>query len=125
MERPAAQRFSASVRGLAATLVELAQVRLELFSIEAQEEVLRIASLVAYGAIALVCLALGLGFAAMLITVALWDEHRLGALGVFTALFLGGGLLAGWRARSRVLSGSKLFSASIEELRQDREALKP
>ena len=76
-------RLSASVRGLAATLIELAQVRLELLSVEAQEEVLRVAGLLAYGAIALVCLALGLGFLAILITVALWDTHRMLALAVF------------------------------------------
>jgi len=118
-------RLSASVRGLAATLIELAQVRLELLSVEAQEEVLRIAGLLAYGAIALVCLALGLGFLAILITVALWDTHRLVALAVFAALFLLLGLLAAWRARERVQRGSRLFSASIDELRQDREALEP
>lgn len=118
-------RLSASVRGLAATLIELAQVRLELLSVEAQEEVLRVAGLLAYGAIALVCLALGLGFLAILITVALWDTHRLLALAVFAVLFLLAGLLAAWRARERVQRGSRLFSASIEELRQDREALKP
>lgn len=118
-------RLSASVRGLAATLIELAQVRLELFSVEAQEEVLRVAGLLAYGAIALVCLALGLGFLAILITVALWDTHRLLALAVFAALFLLAGLLAAWRARERVQRGSRLFSASIEEMRQDREALEP
>lgn len=118
-------RLSASVRGLAATLIELAQVRLELLSVEAQEEVLRVAGLLAYGAIALVCLALGLGFLAILITVALWDTHRLLALAVFTVLFLLAGLLAAWRARERVQRGSRLFSASIEELRQDREALEP
>ncbi len=122
---PAAQRLSASVRGLAATLIELAQVRLELFSVEAQEEVLRVASMVAYGAIALASLVLGLGFLAMLITVALWDEHRLLALGVFTGLFMLIGLVAAWQARERVKRGSRLFSASIEELRQDREALDP
>jgi uncharacterized membrane protein YqjE len=118
-------RLSASVRGLAATLIELAQVRLELLSVEAQEEVLRIAGLLAYGAIALVCLALGLGFLAILITVALWDTHRLLALAVFAVLFLLAGLLAAWRARERVQRGSRLFSASIDELRQDREALEP
>jgi uncharacterized membrane protein YqjE len=122
---PSAQRLSASVRGLAATLVELAQVRLELFSVEAQEEVLRIAGLVVYGVIALVSLALGVCFLAILITVALWDEHRLVALSVFTGLFLLVGLLAVGQARARVLRGSRLFSASIEELRQDREALEP
>jgi uncharacterized membrane protein YqjE len=118
-------RLSASVRGLAATLIELAQVRLELLSVEAQEEVLRVAGLLAYGAIALVCLALGLGFLAILITVALWDTHRLLALAVFAVLFLLAGLLAAWRARERVQRGSRLFSASIDELRQDREALEP
>ncbi|MBL0943090.1 MAG: phage holin family protein [Hydrogenophaga sp.] len=122
---PSAQRLSASLRGLAATLVELAQVRLELFSVEAQEEVLRVASLVAYGAIALVCMALGLGFLAILITVALWDEHRLLALSVFTAVFLLAGLVAMAQARERIRRGSRLFSASIEELRQDRESLEP
>ncbi|MBX3609291.1 MAG: phage holin family protein [Hydrogenophaga sp.] len=122
---PAGQRLSGSLRGLAGTLLELAQVRLELFSVEAQEEVLRVAGLVAYGAIALVCLALGLCFVAMLVTVALWDTHRLLALAVFAGVFLVAGLLAAWQARSRVLRGSRLFSASIDELRQDREALEP
>ncbi len=122
---PSAQRLSASLRGLAATLVELAQVRLELFSVEAQEEVLRIAGLVVYGVIALLSLALGICFLAILITVALWDEHRLAALSVFTGLFLLVGLVAVGQARARVLRGSRLFSASIEELRQDREALEP
>ena len=36
-------RLAASARGLAATLLELLQVRLELFGVEAQEEVLRVA----------------------------------------------------------------------------------
>jgi uncharacterized membrane protein YqjE len=122
---PSAQRLSASLRGLAATLIELAQVRLELFSVEAQEEVLRVASLVAYGAMALVCMALGLGFLAILITVALWDEHRLLALAVFAGVFLLAGLIAMAQARERIRRGSRLFSASIDELRQDRESLEP
>lgn len=122
---PAGQRLSASVRGLAATLVEVAQVRLELFSVEAQEEVLRIAGLLAYGAVALVCLSLGLGFLAMLITVALWDTHRLLALAVFAGLFLVVGAVAVWHTRERIRRGTRLFSASIEELRQDHEALRP
>lgn len=122
---PAGQRLSASVRGLAATLVEVAQVRLELFSVEAQEEVLRIAGMLVYGAVALVCVSLGLCFLAMLITVALWDTHRLLALGVFAGLFLAVGAVAVWQTRERVRRGTRLFSASIEELRQDREALRP
>ena len=46
------QRLSSSLRGLAGTVLELLQVRLELLSVEAQEEVLRVGALMVYGAIA-------------------------------------------------------------------------
>jgi len=117
------QRLSSSLRGLASTVLELLQVRLELFSVEAQEEVLRVGALLVYGAVAVTFLSLGLTFLALFITVALWDSHRLLALGIFTALFLLTGGVAAWLARERVRNGTRLFSASIEELRQDREGL--
>lgn len=119
------QRLGASARGLAATVLELLQVRLELLGVEAQEELLRVTGLMAYGALAIAFLSLGLGFLAMLITVALWDGQRLLALGVFATGFLLLGLLAAWRARERLRSGSRLFAASIEQVQRDREVLKP
>lgn len=118
-------RLGASARGLAATLLELCQVRLELLSVEAQEEVLRVAGLLAYGAVAVVCLSLGLGFLAILITVALWEVQRLLALAVFSTLFLSLGALAAWQARARLHSSTRLFGASIDELKRDREELRP
>lgn len=118
------QRFSSSLRGLASTVLELVQIRLELFSIEAQEEVLRVGALLVYGAVAVAFLSLGVVLLALLITVALWDTHRLLALGIFTGLFLVTGSVAAWLARERVRSGTYLFSASVEELRQDREGLR-
>ncbi|MDP2417742.1 MAG: phage holin family protein [Hydrogenophaga sp.] len=119
------QRFSSSVRGLAATVLELFQVRLELLSVEAQEEVLRIGALLVYGAMAVTLLGLGLCFLAMLITVALWDSHRLLPLAVFAVLFLALGALAAYQARQRLLSQSRLFSASVDEIKRDLEALRP
>jgi uncharacterized membrane protein YqjE len=118
------QRFSSSVRGLASTVLELVQIRLELFSIEAQEEVLRVGALLVYGAVAVAFLSLGVVLLALLITVALWDTHRLLALGIFTGLFLVTGAVAAWLARERVRSGTYLFSASVEELKQDRDSLR-
>ncbi|MCW5654615.1 phage holin family protein [Hydrogenophaga sp.] len=117
-------RFSASLRGLASTVLELLQVRLELLSIEAQEEVLRVGALLVYGAVAVAFLSIGVVLLAILITVMLWDTHRLLSLAIFTGLFLGLGGLAAWLARERVRSGTRLFSASVEELKQDREALR-
>lgn len=118
------QRLSSSLKGLVATVLELLQLRLELLSVEAQEEVLRVGALLVYGAVAVAFLSLGVVFLALLITVALWDSHRVLALAVFTALFLLMGGVAAWLARERVRSGTRLFSASVEELRQDREGLR-
>lgn len=105
-------------------MLELVQIRLELFSIEAQEEVLRVGALLVYGAIAVAFLSLGVVLLALLITVALWDSHRLLALSIFTGLFFVIGGMAAWLARERVRSGTRLFSASIEELKQDRDSLR-
>lgn len=118
-------RFSSSVRGLAATVLELLQVRLELLSVEAQEEVLRIGALLVYGAMAVTLFGLGLCFLAMLLTVALWDTHRLVPLSVFAVLFLVLGAWAAYQASRRVLSPSRLFSASVDEIQRDLDALRP
>lgn len=118
-------RFSSSVRGLAATVLELLQVRLELLSVEAQEEVLRIGALLVYCAMAVTLFGLGLCFLAMLLTVALWDTHRLVPLSVFAVLFLVLGAWAAYQARRRVLSPSRLFSASVDEIQRDLDALRP
>jgi uncharacterized membrane protein YqjE len=117
-------RLSASLKTLAGTVLELLQLRLELLSVEAQEEVQRLGGLLVYGAVAVTFLSLGLGFLAILITVALWDSHRLLALSVFATLFLTLGGVCAWLARERALAGTRFFSSSAEELKRDRESLR-
>ena len=117
-------RLATSLKGLVGTVLTLLQVRLELLSVEAQEEVARLVGLLLYGAMAVVLLALGLGFLAMLITVALWETQRLLALAVFTTLFLALGGVAAWQAWQLARRGSMLFAASLAELRQDRDRLR-
>jgi uncharacterized membrane protein YqjE len=125
MDMPPPRRLAASLQGLAGTVLTLLQVRLELLSVEAQEEVLRVVGFVLYGTLAVVLLALGLGFLAILLTVAWWETQRLLALAVFTTLFLALGGVAAWLAYLRARRGSALFAASLAELRQDREQLRP
>lgn len=124
MDTPPPRRLAASLQGLAGTALTLLQVRLELLSVEAQEEVVRIAGLLLFGAVAVVLLALGLGFLAILLTVAWWETQRLLALTVFATLFLVLGGVAGWLAYLRARRGSALFASSLAELRQDREQLR-
>ena len=118
------QRLSASLKTLAGTVLELLQLRLELLSVEAQEEVQRLGGLLVFGAVAVTFVSLGLGFLSILITVALWDSHRLLALSVFATLFLTLGGVFAWMARERALAGTRFFASSAEELKRDRESLR-
>ncbi|MDP1612728.1 MAG: phage holin family protein [Sulfuritalea sp.] len=113
----------ASSKGLLGTGVKLLHNRLELLGVELAEERVRLISMLAYGAAAFVCIAAGLIFLAMLLTVMLWDSNRLLALGVFAALFIGVGGVCLALAMGQARAGSRLFSASLAELRKDRDAL--
>ncbi|MBK8118614.1 MAG: phage holin family protein [Sulfuritalea sp.] len=114
-----------STKGLLGTGVTLLRNRLELLGVELAQERLRVLSLLAYGGAAFLCIAAGLVFLAIFLTVLLWENNRLLALGVFSALFLGAGIASLSLAMSLARSGSQLFSASLAELRSDREALTP
>ncbi len=118
------RRLTASLKTLASTVLELLQLRLELLSVEAQEEVQRLGGMLVFGAVAVTFLSLGLGFLAILITVALWDSHRLLVLAVFATLFLVLGGVCAWLARERALAGTRFFSSSADELKRDRESLR-
>ena len=113
----------ASLRGLLATAVGLVHTRLELLATEFQEEKIRLLSAVAYGAAAVLLLSIGAVFLAVFLTVLFWDSNRLLVLGIGTFFLLGGGVLALMIAVRLAQSGSRLFSASLAELRRDRAGL--
>ena len=112
------------VRQLLADGVELAQVRLELLSLEAREDIGQLLTLGVQAALAVVLLSFGLIFLALFLTVMLWDTQRLLALGIFTTVFLCGGGVLGLLAWQRLRRGLRLFRSSIQELRADRERLR-
>lgn len=107
-------------------LVDLAQLRLELFGTELEAEKLRLfdALFQAIAAVVLLGLALvlGLGFVVLLF----WEGHRLAAIGVLTLLFTAAGLGLLWRARAglKARDGGP-FALTLGELRRDRDALQP
>ena len=118
--RPPRPRLAESLHGIVDAGLQTAQTRLELLAVELQEEKLRLTGL----ALNTVLAGLLLGFGLVFLTVLFWDEHRLLALGISTAICLGGGLLAASNAARAFRSGTKLFSASLAELARDRAALK-
>lgn len=121
---PRQEGLFGALRGSLATLLALAQVRVELLATELQEEKTRVGMILMFGAGAVFCLSFGLFFLAILITVLLWDSNRLLALGVFAAMFLTAGGIFAAIALRQARAGSKLFAASIGELQRDRAALR-
>ncbi|MDP1526971.1 MAG: phage holin family protein [Rhodocyclaceae bacterium] len=116
-------RLLASLRGFATTSVALLRTRLALFKVEAQEEADRLIGMLLWGVAAtLLCIA-GLVFLAVWLTVLFWEDHRLLALGIFTAVFLGGTAFAVSSVLRLARQGSQLFAASLAELQRDEAAL--
>ena len=122
---PAPGSLGSRLRSSIAGALGLLQTRLELLATEFQEEKLRLGSLLGYAAAAFFFLGFGAVMLALFLTVLLWDSHRLLALGIFTALFLAIGILAALAAARIGRQGSRLFAASIAELAQDREMIRP
>lgn len=122
---PAPGSLGSRLRSSIAGALGILQTRLELLATEFQEEKLRLGTLLGYAAAAFFFLGFGAVMLALFLTVLLWDSHRLLALGIFTALFLAIGILAALAAARIGRQGSRLFAASIAELAQDREMIKP
>jgi len=117
-------RLAQSLRGIVDAGLQTVQTRLELLALEAQEEKLRLTSLVISIVLCALLSGFGLVFLMLFLTVLYWDEHRLLALGLSTALCIAGGLLAASNAARRLRQGTRLFAASLDELARDREALR-
>jgi uncharacterized membrane protein YqjE len=112
-----------SLLQLFATALALLHNRLELLSVELEEEKLRLLRVMAWGAAAFLLLGMGMASLAAFIAVALWSEHRLLALGLVTLMFAVAGLVALRAAARWVRVPSGLFAASLAELRRDHDEL--
>jgi len=112
-----------SVKVLAATLVAIARTRLELFSTEIEEQWVWLVSMLVWTLAALFCAFVGVVLATLFVVVALWDTHRLLALGIPAILFLVGAALASLIVLGKARSKPRLFAASLAELSKDHNEL--
>jgi uncharacterized membrane protein YqjE len=111
-----------SLRQLLGTLLEIAQVRLELINTELELEKRRWFDTLWLAALALVFLALGLVVLCGTLLLLLWDGYRLAAAAGLTVLLLGSGAVLLAQARRRLHQPGGIFRNSVAELRRDREA---
>lgn len=110
---------------LGANVLELANTRLALFSLEAAEarQALFQSAMLVAGAI--LCLSLALLIATLSIALYFWPtEYRFVALGLLALAYalIGAGLC--WRLRARLTRGSMPFAATVAVLEGDVHALR-
>jgi uncharacterized membrane protein YqjE len=119
-----ASRPEGSVRSVGTMLLALFGTRIELLGVELREESLRAQRLLVIGAVAAFFLGAALVLAGILFVVALWDSHRLLALGALIVLYggLGIGLLLHIRLSAR--KAPLPFSATAREIEADLELLR-
>ncbi|MCZ8130221.1 MAG: phage holin family protein [Steroidobacteraceae bacterium] len=105
-----------------ATLVTLAHTRLELVTVELEEEVQRLTRVVLYALVGLFCAGVAVVMLATTVIIAFW-EHRVLAALLVTAAFVGGAIVAGLAVRRRLAERPRFLGATLAELQRDARAL--
>lgn len=120
----AAEGLPHAARQVLATLVDMGRTRLELVTVELEEERLRLARQLLLAACTLFLAFVGALLAAAWAVFLCPPERRLVAAGIVTALYLGGALLCAWQWHRIASRRTPMFAESIEALRRDQSALR-
>lgn len=112
-----------SLARLAANLLGILHTRLELVSLEVEEELARYASYLLQLLIVLFCAGVAVLLAILLVVAVFWDSHREAALLTLIALFGAVAAGLGWRLKLALNNKPRLFGHSLAELRKDGAAL--
>jgi uncharacterized membrane protein YqjE len=112
-----------SISNLFATLIAIAQTRVELLTTELQAEVQRSGEIIVWTLIALLAANMALLWIAIVFVVALWDSHRLLAGLSVIAFFSLIAIVAALVLRAKIRGKPRLLEATRAELAKDREQL--
>jgi uncharacterized membrane protein YqjE len=111
----------AVLRRLATTVVDLLRTRLELLVTELEEERTRIVHFLVLAVSAGFFLALGIVSLTFFVILLAWDTHPILIAGLLTAAYLVLGVILAVKARNIINVKTRLFSASLDELKKDRD----
>jgi uncharacterized membrane protein YqjE len=109
-----------SLRALGDSALGAVQERLQLFSIELQEEKVRLIQLFIWISAAVLTGMLVITFASLTLVYLLWESARLVALGGLTLLYGSALVVIILLLRRQIARQSKPFAATLHELKEDR-----
>jgi uncharacterized membrane protein YqjE len=114
----------AALKALGRTALDILHTRLALLITEIAEEQSRLAELLVYAALTLLCLVVAIVMLAVLVMAALWDTpYRLVAAAVVAAIFAAAGIASAVALMHKSRSKPRLFGASLDEVGADLERL--
>lgn len=113
-----------SLTNLFATVVAIAQTRLELLTTELQEEIHRAAEIMVWAFVTLFAAGIGLFLAALVVIFAYLDTHRVLASVLVTSAFFGIAIAAALVLLAKLRSKPRMLDGTLAELAKDREHLK-
>lgn len=111
------------MRRLLGTLLETAQVRLDLVAVEIELEKQRLLTVLLLAVLGLLLATVGLVLAAALLVLAVAPPYRWAVLAVLALLFLVVAAALVWRARTVLATPGGIAAASRGEIARDRQAL--
>lgn len=109
---------------MASTLLAIFHTRIELFTVELQEEAQRLLAYLIFSLIALFFVVLTFILAILLVIVLFWDTHRIIAICGLMVFFGGGALLIGWGIRSSYRKKPRMLAYTRNEIAKDIDRLK-
>ena len=109
-----------SVRLLADNLLGSVHDRVELISIELQEEKQRLIQIFIWISVAIFSGMMAIAFASFTIVFLFWESARIAALGGLTLLYTAAAVATIVGLRKQMARQPKLFAASLQELKNDR-----
>ncbi len=113
-----------SLANLLATVVSIAQTRIELLTTEVQEEIHRGVEILIWTLVALLAAAMGLFLTTLVIIFMFWDTHRVLASVLVASSFFAIALAGLVVLRTKVRNRPRLLEGTFAELAKDREQLK-
>lgn len=121
---PASAGFVGALRALADGLLASAQDRLELFTVELQEEKFRLIQIIVWISAAIFAGGLAITFASITFVYLFWESARLTVLVTLTLVY-SGALVAVIVAFRRYLARQpRPFAASLQEIKNDRSCIR-
>lgn len=113
------------VLDMAGGFLAIFKTRLELVSVELQEEVQRILSYLVLSLLALFCAVMALSLATFLIIVLCWDSYRILSICCLIVFFALMALVMGLNVRASFRKKPKLFAYTRAEIAKDLERMRP